>query len=243
MFACMASAVDTLSRPELPPLVVIYQPVASLVPDPRNARTHPKRQVEQIAASIRAFGFANPILVDGVGGIIAGHGRLLAAKLVGLAEVPTIVLPHLSEAQQRALRLADNKIALGAGWDVEILKLELADLAVLDVDFDLSLTGFSAGEIDVVLQGQADPDDELIPAVPATPRTRSTAFADVRVSRQAHRGLRRSPCPRRLCGTAQAAARTQKRLLECGMTPRVSVGLLSLPMSACDKSCRSGLAH
>jgi hypothetical protein len=171
MFTFMASAVDILSRPELPPLVVIYQPVASLVPDPRNARTHPKRQVEQIAASIRAFGFANPILVDGVGGIIAGHGRLLAAKMVGLAEVPTIVLPHLSEAQQRALRLADNKIALGAGWDLEILKLELADLAVLDVDFDLSLTGFSAGEIDVVLQGQPDPDDELIPAVPVTPRT------------------------------------------------------------------------
>ena len=146
--------------------------LARLTPDPRNARTHPKRQIEQIAASIRAFGFASPILVDEVGGIIAGHGRLFAAKLLGMAEVPTIVLPHLSQALQRALRLADNKIALGAGWDLEILKLELADLAVLDVDFDLSLTGFSAGEIDVVLQDQPNPDDELIPAVPTNPRTR-----------------------------------------------------------------------
>ena len=139
---------------------------SDLVPDPRNARTYPKRQLEQIAASMRVFGFANPILVDGAGGIIAGHGCMLAAKMVGLAKAPSIILSHLIEAQQRALRLADNKIALGAGWDVEILKLELADLAVLDVDFDLSLTGFSAGEIDVVLQGQPDPDAELIPAVP-----------------------------------------------------------------------------
>ena len=114
-------------------LTLTYRPVASLVPDPRNARTHPRRQIDQIAASIRAFGFANPILVDPSGGIIAGHGRLLAAKALGLVEVPTIALPHLSEAQQRALRLADNKIALGAGWDVEILKLELAELAVLDM--------------------------------------------------------------------------------------------------------------
>ena len=145
---------------------------AALVPDPRNARTHPKRQVEQIAASIRAFGFANPILIDAEGRIIAGHGRLLAAKAVGMAEVPTIVLPHLSEAQQRALRIADNKIALGAGWDLDLLKLELGELAVIDVDLDLSLTGFSSGEIDVILKGPADPEDEVIPAVPVTPRTR-----------------------------------------------------------------------
>ena len=173
MFAAMVSAVETtLLRPGSPPLVIIYRPIASLIPDPRNARTHPKKQVEQIAGSIRAFGFTNPILVDGDGGIIAGHGRLLAAKQMGMAEVPTIALPHLSDAQKRALRLADNKLALGAGWDLDILKLELAELAVLEIDFDLSLTGFSSGEIDVVLQGQADPDDELIPAVPTTPRTK-----------------------------------------------------------------------
>ena len=154
------------------PLAVVYRPVGSLVPDPRNARTHPKRQLEQIAASIRAFGFANPILIDAEGRIIAGHGRLLAAKSIGMAEVPTIVLPHLSEAQKRALRIADNKIALGAGWDLDLLKLELGELAVIDVDLDLALTGFSAGEIDVILKGPADPEDEVIPAVPATPRTR-----------------------------------------------------------------------
>ena len=82
------------------------------------------------------------------------------------------MLPHLSEAQKRALRIADNKIALGAGWDLDLLKLELGELAVLDVDLDLALTGFSSGEIDVILKGPADPEDEVIPAVPAKPRTR-----------------------------------------------------------------------
>src|SRR4051794_1551641 len=155
-----------------PPLAVSYQPVTALAPDPRNARTHPKRQVEQIAGSIRAFGFANPILVDADGKIIAGHGRLLAAKAAGMTEVPTIVLPYLSEAQQRALRIADNKIALGAGWDLDLLKIELGELAVLDVDIDIALTGFSSGEIDVIRKSAADPEDELIPAVPVNPRSR-----------------------------------------------------------------------
>jgi DNA modification methylase len=161
-----------LANPKGAPLKFTYRLLADLVPDPRNARTHPKRQVDQIARSIESFGFTNPILIDGGGVIIAGHGRLLAAKQLGLTEVPTIALPHLSEPQKRALRIADNKIALGAGWDLDILKLELAELAVLDVSFDLSLTGFSSGEIDVVLKGQNDPDDEVIPAVPKVPRTR-----------------------------------------------------------------------
>jgi ParB-like chromosome segregation protein Spo0J len=97
------------------PLQVVYQPASSLVPDPRNARTHPKRQIEQIIASIRAFGFTNPILADPRGSIIAGHGRLRAAKEMGLTEVPVITLHDLAEPQKRALRLADNKIALNAG--------------------------------------------------------------------------------------------------------------------------------
>ncbi len=159
-----------LTAPIDAPLVVVYRPIDALAPDPRNARTHPKRQVEQIAASIEAFGFANPILVDPAGKIIAGHGRLLAAKRLGLAEVPTIPLPHLSETQARALRIADNKIALGAGWDLDLLKLELGEIATLDVDIDL--TGFSSGEIDVLLTPAEDPDDEAIPATPAAPRTR-----------------------------------------------------------------------
>jgi DNA modification methylase len=155
-----------------PQLAVVYRPVESLLPDPRNARTHPKRQLEQIAASIREFGFTNPILIDPEGSIIAGHGRLRAAKTVGMTEVPTITLKGLSVAQKRALRLADNRIAQGAGWDLELLKLELGELSALDVDLDLTLTGFSTGEIDVILQGQPDPEDEVIPALPATPRSK-----------------------------------------------------------------------
>ena len=153
-------------------LEVTYRPVEALQPDPRNARTHSKQQIAQIGRSITEFGFTNPILADAEGNLIAGHGRLLAAKAMGLEKVPVIALAGLSETQKRALRLADNKIALNAGWDVEVLKLELSELATLDVDIDLALTGFSTGEIDVILDGQADPDDEIIPAVPATPRTR-----------------------------------------------------------------------
>ncbi|MBC2779176.1 site-specific DNA-methyltransferase [Parasphingopyxis marina] len=154
------------------PLEISYKPIESLTPDPRNARTHPKRQIAQIVASIREFGFTNPILADPDGNLIAGHGRLRAAKELGLGEVPVIELAGLSGAQKKALRLADNKIALNAGWDVEILKLELADLSLPDVDIDLSLTGFSSGEIDVVLADSPDPDDEVIPAVPENPRIR-----------------------------------------------------------------------
>src|SRR6266481_3365694 len=153
-------------------LAVIYRPLSDLVPDPRNARTHPKRQIEQIKASIAAFGFTNPILADPEGHIIAGHGRLQAARAMGLAELPVITLSGLSEIQKRTLRIADNKIALNAGWDLEILKLELGELASIDVDIDLTLTGFSTGEIDVVLTSADDPDDEVIPAVPLTPRTK-----------------------------------------------------------------------
>ncbi len=153
-------------------LAVIYRPVAALKPDPRNARTHPKRQIEQLVRSINEFGFTNPILIDEADTLIAGHGRLRAAREIGLAEVPTITLEGLSDAQKKALRLTDNKIALNAGWDLEILKLELDEISTLDVDFDLSLTGFSSGEVDVVLKAANDPDDEFIPAVPQEPRTR-----------------------------------------------------------------------
>ncbi|MCC3305076.1 site-specific DNA-methyltransferase [Sneathiella sp. HT1-7] len=155
------------------PLSVIYRPVGDLVPDPRNARTHSKKQIEQIRASIEAFGFTNPILADPEGQLIAGHGRLLAVKAMGLNEVPVITLTGLTETQIRALRLADNKIALNAGWDLEILKQELTELTTIDVDIDATLTGFSTGEIDVILEGQDDPDDEVIPAVPETPRTKA----------------------------------------------------------------------
>lgn len=157
-------------------LAVIYRPVAALKPDPRNARTHPKRQIEQLVRSIQEFGFTNPVLIDEDGTLIAGHGRLRAAKEMGFSDVPTITLEGLGEAQKKALRLADNKIALNAGWDLEILKLELDEIGTLDVNFDLSLTGFSSGEVDVVLKAANDPDDEVIPAVPTELRTR---FGDI----------------------------------------------------------------
>src|SRR5712672_3266543 len=153
-------------------LAVTYRALGDLIPDPRNARTHPKRQIDQLKASIAAFGFTNPVLADPEGNIIAGHGRLQAARAMGLAELPVITLSGLSEAQQRALRIADTKIALNAGWDLEILRLELGEFGSIDVDIDLTLTGFSTGEIDVILTSPVDPDDEVIPPVPGTPRTK-----------------------------------------------------------------------
>jgi DNA modification methylase len=153
-------------------LSVTYRPIGELVPDPRNARTHPKRQIEQLKASIKEFGFTNPILADPEGRIIAGHGRLQAAKALEITLVPTITLSGLSETQKRALRIADNKIALNAGWDLEILHQELGELASIDLDIDPMLTGFSTGEIDVLLARSADPDDEVIPPAPKTPQTK-----------------------------------------------------------------------
>ncbi|OBV10531.1 site-specific DNA-methyltransferase [Erythrobacter dokdonensis] len=166
----MSNLLSKAGQPASRTLEVVYMAPGELTPDPRNARTHSKKQVAQIVASIRAFGFTNPILSDPQGNLIAGHGRLRAAKEMGLETVPVIMLDGLSEPQKRALRLADNKIALNAGWDTEILKLELAELSLPEIDIDLGLTGFSPGEIDVVLSESEDPDDEVIPAVPLNPR-------------------------------------------------------------------------
>jgi hypothetical protein len=145
---------------------------ADLIPYARNARTHSDDQVAQIAASIREFGFTNPVLTDGANGIVAGHGRVLAARKLGLADVPVIELAHLTPAQRRAYVLADNKLALNAGWDADLLRLELAELQ--DLGFDLDLTGFDADEIAGFLAepttGLTDPDD--IPPLPEVPVTR-----------------------------------------------------------------------
>lgn len=121
-------------------------PVADLIPYARNSRTHSDAQVAKIAASIREFGFLNPIIVDGANGIVAGHGRVLAAQKLGLATLPCIEASHLTEAQKRAYVIADNRLALDAEWDVDMLKVELADLE--SVGFDLTLTGFEIGEIE-----------------------------------------------------------------------------------------------
>lgn len=141
---------------------LIYRSVDELIPYARNAKQHSESQVAQIAASIKEFGFTNPILTDADNGIIAGHGRLMAAQKLGLDKVPTIELAHLSETQKRAYILADNKLAELAGWDNELLAVEFAELS--NDGFDLSLTGFSDEEIDAITpqqvnDGLTDPDE------------------------------------------------------------------------------------
>jgi hypothetical protein len=126
-------------------LKIEYKKVADLEPYSLNSRTHSEPQIVQIANSIKEFGFTNPILLDGENGIIAGHGRLAASKLLELNEVPTIQLSGLSADQKRAYIIADNKLALNAGWDNDLLKLELTDL--MDAKFDISLIGFDDKEI------------------------------------------------------------------------------------------------
>ena len=147
-------------------LQVTYRAVSDLIPYARNARTHSDEQVARIAASIREFGWTNPILTDGASGIIAGHGRLAAARKLGMTEVPTIDLTGLSDAQKRAYILADNRMALDAGWDEDLLAIELKDLK--DADFDLSLTGFDELKIDELvaeleenIEGDGEGADEL----------------------------------------------------------------------------------
>jgi DNA modification methylase len=148
-------------------------PLDRLRPYEKNARTHSAEQIAQIAASIQEFGFTNPILVDGADGILAGHGRLAAAKDMGLAEVPVIVLDHLSAAQRKAYILADNQLALNAGWDTELLRMELGDLQL--ADFDLSLIGFSDEELaDLLPEVEELPpeemgDEEAVPKAPEEP--------------------------------------------------------------------------
>src|SRR5262249_46798496 len=126
-----------------------WRALAIAITYPHNARTHSKRQIEQIARSIERFGFLNPVLIDASGATIAGHGRVEAAKLLGLSHVPTLRIEHLSDAEKRAYILADNKLAAKAGWDREILAIELQ--ALVDMDFEIELTGFEMAEVDLIL--------------------------------------------------------------------------------------------
>jgi DNA modification methylase len=150
-----------LSRPTLS---IVYQAVDSLKPRSTNPRTHSKKQIGQIASAIRRFGFTNPVLVDDANGIVAGHGRVEAAKAVGLNQVPTVRL----EAEIRAYVIADNRLAENAGWDRELLGLELRYLTDLDIDFDVTLTGFALPEIDLLIgelsleANENDPADALV---------------------------------------------------------------------------------
>jgi len=139
-------------------LKINYRKSGDLIPYVNNSRTHSEQQVQQVASSIKEFGFTNPILIDENGGIIAGHGRLMAAQLLGLDEVPTITLEGLTEAQRKAYVIADNKLALNAGWDFETLKIEMESIAE---DFDLRLLGFDDQELANIIDGLSDDDNQL----------------------------------------------------------------------------------
>jgi DNA modification methylase len=154
-------------------LQIAWRPLGALIPYARNPRTHSDAQVAQIAASVREFGWTNPVLVDGANGIIAGHGRVLAARKLGLERVPVIELGHMSETQKRAYVLADNQLALNAGWDEALLRLELADLS--ELGFDLGLVGFGPGELERLLAGDGRTglsDDDEAPELPEQAATR-----------------------------------------------------------------------
>ena len=145
----------------------------ALIPYARNSRTHSEAQVAQIAASIKEFGFTNPVLIDETGSIIAGHGRVMAARKLAIADIPSIRLTHLTDAQKKAYVIADNKLALNAGWDDEMLAVELTDLK--DMDFNLDLTGFSAEEIDTLLTPtiiEGLTDEDAVPELPPEPVTK-----------------------------------------------------------------------
>jgi DNA modification methylase len=145
--------------PEAEELSIVYRSVDSLHPYNRNARTHTKRQIKMIAESIKAFGFTNPVLTDENYTIVAGHGRVEAAKLIGMAKVPTVRLENLTPDQLRAYVIADNRLAEKAGWDESILAIELQHLVTVDLGFEVTATGFEVPEIDLILQqAEAKPD-------------------------------------------------------------------------------------
>src|SRR6266403_664986 len=157
-------------------LKITYKSPTHLKPRINNPRTHTKKQIEQIAASIREFGFISPVLIDGTDGIIAGHGRIEAAKLIGMNDVPTVRVDHLTPAQVRAYVIADNKLAENAGWDRALLALELQELSV-NLNFDVTVTGFETAEVDLLIQDlneaasdEADEVPEVDRSMPAVSR-------------------------------------------------------------------------
>ncbi len=244
-----------------PDLQVVYRPLADLSPFVGNARTHSRKQVAQIAASIEAFSFTNPVLVDEDAVVIAGHGRLLAAKSLGMTSIPVIVLGDLTEAQKRALRLADNKIALNAGWDAEVLKIELDALA--DLSFELELTGFATGEIDVISADAPDPDDDVLPATPDEPVTRSgdlwrlgehrllcgdsrdpEVLSMVMGGRLADAAFTDPPYNVRIDGNAVSRGRHAEFAMASGeMTPAEFTAFLVQTLGACAAVSRDGAVH
>jgi len=161
----LQTGASALTIPETFRLKIEYRKIDDLLPYAGNARTHTDKQIAQVAASIRQFGFTNPVLIDGKRGIVAGHGRVAAARTLGIADVPTIQLSHLSDAERRAYIIADNRLAELAGWDHEILAIEFQVLSEFDLDFDLEISGFDTAELDLLLDGpdtdDTDPDDDV----------------------------------------------------------------------------------
>lgn len=154
-------------------LKIVYKKTDDLIPYARNSRTHDEAQVAQIAASIKEFGWTNPILLDGENGIIAGHGRVMAAQKLGESKVPTIELAHMTDIQKKAYIIADNKLALNAGWDNEMLALEFDELK--DAGYDLGLVGFSLDEIEAITPQEVEEgltDEDAVPDVPDEPITK-----------------------------------------------------------------------
>ena len=186
----------TMQSSSSPPTIEL-RPPGSLRPYARNARTHSKRQLQQIAESIKRFGFTNPVLISDDDEIIAGHGRVAAAKLLGMDAVPTLRLSHLNETERRAYVLADNKLALNAGWDQEILAIEMQ--ALVDLGVDTELTGFSLAEVDLVL----DDAREANPATPDAPEDALPAIAGDPISRRGDLWLLGRH--KLLCGDARVA--------------------------------------
>ena len=154
-------------------LQITYKSISLLLPYINNSRTHSQEQIKQIASSIKEFGFTNPILIDTDNSIIAGHGRVKAAQLLKLAEVPTITLDNLSDTQKKAYVIADNKLALNAGWDLELLKLEIEGLK--ELDFDITLLGFDDDGLNELLtpdQVEGLTDEDEVPEPPKEPITK-----------------------------------------------------------------------
>jgi DNA modification methylase len=167
----MADTIEDLS--------IELRPVATLKNFERNARTHSDKQIHQIAAAIKEFGFTNPILIDEDNTVLAGHGRLAAARSLGIQQVPTVSIAHLSQAQKRAYVIADNRLAEKAKWDRDILAIEFEGLAALDLKFDLEITGFETAEIDLLIEDPSDEDPSALDNIPARQEAAITKSGDL----------------------------------------------------------------
>ena len=149
------------SKSPLTPLAVLYRDVGSLKPDARNSRVHTRAQIKVVARSIETYGWTNPILIDDDGNVIAGHARLEAAKVLAIRQVPTICLSHMTAAQKRAYIIADNRMnEIAGGWDRKLLALEHQAIKLLDPEFDLSSTGFSLDDVEIMIDGLTACDED-----------------------------------------------------------------------------------